>query len=162
MLRLDASDKLGPFVADAANASLLDDLEASVAQRDELLQRRALQKRYGDREDTPFVATPMRARNPETGDEIAFVVHSEQVTTLLARTDWIVFRRVDVEKKTTTTLACGRWDRVFAMMKNRWKETPLRPPRWLATDLPSAAELRQLGCAHPVLRMDLGVARPTE
>jgi hypothetical protein len=102
----------------------------------------------------------MRAKNPASGEELTFVVHTEETRTLLPRAEYVVFRHVDLEKKTATTLACGAWDTVFALMKDRWKATPLWPARWLATDLPTEKERERLGCDHPMLRPDLGVARP--
>jgi hypothetical protein len=135
------------------------DLRAAAAQRDEKLRREALREKFGEREDVPFVASLMRLGNQARTEEVSFVVHTENTPTLLPRAEWVVFRRVDLAKKTATTLACGRWDAVYEPMQARWKETPLWPRRWLATDLPTEAELRQLGCANPLLAADMGVAR---
>lgn len=140
----------------------LADLVASADQRDEELQREALKDKLGEGEEAPYVATRKRVRNDQTHEELSFVVHTEDTPTLLPQAEYVVFRRVDLTKKTATTLACGPWDKVYAMMKGRWKETPLRPARWMATDLPTADELRKLGCEHPVLRLDMGIARPVQ
>lgn len=153
-----------PFVPEPTHAAFaaLDDLRKVADQRDSKLQGEALKKRLGETDDVPFVATLLRTKNPTTGDELAFVVHTEHTPSLLPRADYVVFRRVNLENRTATTLACGAWDRVHLLMKDRWKALPLYPPRWLATDVPSAKELAQLGCDHPVLRLDLGVARPVQ
>jgi hypothetical protein len=137
----------------------LADLQRSADQHDETLQREALKKRLDTREDAPFVASLARVRNQE-GDEFSFVVHTEETPTLLARADFVVFRRVDLTKKTAMTLACGRWEKVSRLMKGRWKETALHPARWIANEHPTPKELEQLGCDQPFLRLDLGVARP--
>lgn len=154
--------KAAPFLVDASHPlhAKFADLQASADQRDEELQRDALKERLGEGEDAPFVASIKRVGNEKTHEEFAFVVHTEETPTVLPRADFVVFRRVDLTAKTATTLACGAWDTVFAMMKGRWKETPLRPARWLATELPTAEELKKLGCPHPLLRLDVGVARP--
>jgi hypothetical protein len=156
--------KTAPFVVSTSHPlhAKLADLVASADQRDEELQREALKDKLGEGEDAPYVAARKRVRNDQTQEELSFVVHTEETPTLLPQAEWVVFRRVDLTKKTATTLACGTWDKVYAMMKGRWKDTPLRPARWLATDLPSAEELRKLGCEHPVLRLDMGIARPVQ
>jgi hypothetical protein len=137
-------------------------LKAAAEQRDEELQREQLRARLGNGDDAPFVATPKRIRHTKTGAEVTFVVHTEQTPTVLTRADYVVFRRVDLVGKTVTTLACGPWDTVFRMMKGRWKETPLRPSRWLANEIPAPAELKRLGCPNDALALDLNIARPIE
>ncbi len=127
-------------------------LRRSAEDRDDRRQRDALRDKLGDHEDVPFVATRMHAKNPTTGDEVILAIHSEDVTTLLPRADWVVFQRVDMATRTSTVLACGTWDRVSALQKERWKAIPLWPPRWLAVDHPSARELAELGCDHPMLK----------
>jgi hypothetical protein len=135
------------------------DIAGVMERKDEELQRQALTAALGDREDTPFVASIKEVENGSTGDRFSFVVHSEAVPTLLPRAEWVVFRHVDLAKQTATTLACGRWDDVRRLMKGRWSETDLWPPRWYAKELPTAAELAKLGCTNAALRMDLGVPR---
>lgn len=140
----------------------LADVQRAADQHDETLQRDALKKRLDTREDAPFVASLKRVRKGESGDEFSFVVHTEETPTLLPRADFVVFRRVDLTKKTAMTLACGPWDKVSRLMKGRWKETSLHPARWLANDHPTPKEIAQLGCDQPMLRLDLGVARPIQ
>ena len=139
--------------------AMFTDLRRSTEQRDEGLQREALKKRLGEGEDAPFVTTVMRAKNPTTDVELTVVVHTEGVDSLIARADYVWFKRVDVEKRTATTLGCGAWDAVYPLMKGRWKETPLHPARWLATSLPTAKELKGLRCDHPALRDPPGTTR---
>jgi hypothetical protein len=140
----------------------LADLQRSADQHDETLQREALKKRLDSREGAPFVASLERVRNRESGDEFSFVVHTEETPTLLPRADFVVFRRVDLTKKTAMTLACGPWDKVSRLMKGRWKETPLHPARWIANEHPTPKQIEQLGCDQPMLRLDLGIARPIQ
>jgi hypothetical protein len=142
--------------------SRLADLQRSADQRDAELQQEALAARLGDSDDVPFVASVKRMGNARTGEELSFVVHTEDTPTLLPRADFVVFRRVDLEKKTATTLACAPWATALALMRGRWKTTPLYPTRWLATELPTQQELQQLGCRQPQLAIDLGVARRYE
>jgi hypothetical protein len=138
-----------------------EDLQRSADQHDERRQREALKKKLGEGDDVPFVASLQRVKNPKTNEDLSFIVHTEDTPSLLPRGDYVVFRRVDLEKKTATTLACGKWERVSRLMTGRWKETPFHA-RWLATDLPTAKELEELGCDHPALRADLGIARSTQ
>lgn len=149
LFRVDPGGAIGPFLDPRASVV---DLVHAAEQRDEELQREALRSHYGDAEDAPFVATLKRMKNPTTNDELRFAVHTENTPTLLPKADWIVYRRVDLTNHTASTLACGTWDRVYALMKTRWKETPLHPKRWLANDLPTPKELADLGCDNPALK----------
>ena len=153
-----------PFVPppNSPTRARFEDLRRSADQRDERLQREQLRRRLDDKESAPFVASVIRTKDPESGEELAFVVHTEETPSLLPRADWVIFRRVDLTKRTATTLACGPWDKVAAMMKGRWKETPFRPARWLATEHPTKKELATLGCEQPVLAHDLNVARSVQ
>jgi hypothetical protein len=154
VVRVSDDGKVAPLVLDASSpehARLLD-LQRSTEQREERLQREALRRRLGDGEDAPFVASLFRVRNRETGAELSFVVHSEEVTSLLPRADYVVWKRVDMTNHTATTLACAPWSKAYPLMKPRWKETPLHPARWLAATLPTDKELKELGCDQPMLR----------
>lgn len=148
--------KTAPFVVEASNPihERLADLRKSTEQRDERLQREALRRRLGAEEDAPFVASLFRVKHKDTNAEFSYVVHSEGVTSLLPRADYVVFKRVDVAKNTATTLGCAAWATVYPLMKDRWKETPLYPARWLATALPNAKELKDVTCDQPALRGD--------
>jgi hypothetical protein len=136
----------------------LRDLQDTADQRDARLEGEALAARLDDAGDAPFVASVKRFSNVDGDEEVSFVVQTEGVPTLLPRADFVVFRGVDVEKKTATTLACAPWAKAIATMRERWKVLPLSPQRWLATDLPTKQELQRLGCPHPALRMGLGRA----
>ena len=37
-------------------------------------------------------------------------------------------------------------------MKDRWKETPLYPPRWLVDEMPTEKELKALGFEKKIRR----------
>jgi hypothetical protein len=145
-----------PFAVDASSPlrATLADLRTSTEQREERLQREALRRRLGSGEDAPFVASLFRVKQKDTNAEFSYVVHSEVVTSLLPRADYVVFRRVDVAKNTATTLGCAAWATAYPLMKDRWKETPLHPSRWLATALPNAKELKEITCDQPALRGD--------
>lgn len=127
-------------------------LRRAAEDMDDRRQRDTLREKLGDRDDVPFVATRMHVKNPTSGDELVLAIHSEGVPTLLPQADWVVFQRVDMATRTSSVIACGPWERVFALQKERWKPTPLWPPRWLAAELPPARELKDLGCEHPVLK----------
>jgi hypothetical protein len=137
-------------------------LDEAADAHDEEITREAIQSRYGDREGTPYVARPMHVANPTTNDEFSAVVLTEGQPTLLTRAEWVVFQRVDLAKKTSTTLACAPWAAALRLMTSRWKETALWPRRWLAADFPTPVELAALGCAHPALKQAVGVPEPTE
>lgn len=149
LFAVDMKGAVRPY--DDARPSVAE-LTRAAAQRDEQLQRDALRAKYGEAEDTPFVATLKRIKNPTTKDEIEFAVQTAEVPTLIPKANWIVFRHVDPAHNEATTLACGTWERVYALMKSRWKETPLYPKRWFAAEVPTAKELAALGCDNPALK----------
>lgn len=139
--------KLAPFAPAKTSrlAAKFLDLERSATQADLKAQTEALRTRLGEGDDAPFVASFFRVKNPRTNDEFTYVVHTEQVTTLLPRAEVVCFTRVDLATNTGTPQACASWDKVYATMKDRWKETPLYPPRWLVSEFPRPEELKAFG-----------------
>ena len=143
----------------AVSPFALRDLESSADQYDSARQRDVLQRKLGTADDAPFVASRKRLRNPQTEDEVAFVVQTEGVLTLLPAAGWVDFRAVDLTRHTATTLGCATWESAQALLGARWRQTPLWPARFETTGFPTKSELATMGCTQPALAPDLGVAR---
>jgi hypothetical protein len=135
------------------------DLESSADQYDATRQKEVLERKLGTGDDAPFLASVKRMRNPQTEEEVSFVVQTEEVRTLLAPAGWVDFRKVDLTRHTATTVGCATWESARTLLGARWRETPLWPPRYETLGFPTTEELAKMGCPQTALAYDLGVAR---
>jgi hypothetical protein len=108
------------------------------AEQTELLN--ALHEKTGE---DAFVATFTGLEHPDTGKVSSYCVWSEGITSLLPRTDEIVFFRLK-DKDDGEIIGMAAWDRVEKAVGNLMTPTSLYPERFRVEAFPSAEQLAAL------------------
>jgi hypothetical protein len=84
----------------------------------------------------------MAVRTP-SGNIISYCTLTEGVTTLLPKTDYIMFMRVEGDRG--NMIACGNWDRVAGILGEGFRDLGQYPRRFFCSSFPSEEKLGAIG-----------------